>query len=245
MLPKIDVPIFNVKLLSNGKSLSFRPFTVKEEKLFLMANESEDLNGVVDTIKQVLNNCVLDEIDIESLPLFDIEHLFLNIRARSIGEVVNLKYKCNNTIASEEGTEEEKKCGNLVEIDLNILEIQPEKQEGHSTKVEITENMGIVMKYPNFETLKTFDIENEADSIIKTTIDCIDYIYDKDQVYYAKDNTQEELIEFVESMQAKDLEKIKFFFDTMPRMKKDIEFKCNKCGHEETIELEGIQNFFV
>jgi DNA-directed RNA polymerase subunit M/transcription elongation factor TFIIS len=231
--------------LSNGKHLSFRPFTVKEEKLFLMANESEDLNSVVDTIKQILNNCVLDEIDIESLPLFDIEHLFLNIRARSIGEVVNLKYKCNNTIAGEEGAEEEKKCGNLVEIDLNILEIEPEKQEGHSTKIEITENMGIVMKYPNFETLKTFDIENEADSIIKTTIDCIEYIYDKEQIYYAKDTTQEELIEFVESMQAKDLEKIKLFFDTMPRMKKDIEFKCNKCGHEETIELEGIQNFFV
>ena len=244
MLPKIDVPIFNVKLLSNGKSLSFRPFTVKEEKLFLMANESEDLNSVVDTIKQILNNCVLDEIDIESLPLFDIEHLFLNIRARSIGEVVNLKYKCNNSITKEEG-EEEKKCGNLVEIDLNILEIEPEKQVGHSTKIEITENMGIVMKYPNFETLKTFDIENEADSIIKTTIDCIDYIYDKEQIYYSKDATQEELIEFVESMQAKDLEKIKLFFDTMPRMKKDIEFKCNKCGHEETIELEGIQNFFV
>jgi hypothetical protein len=245
MLPKIDVPIFNVKLLSSGKSLSFRPFTVKEEKLFLMANESEDLNGVVDTIKQILNNCVLDEIDIESLPLFDIEHLFLNIRARSIGEVVNLKYKCNNTITNEEGGEEEKKCRNLVEIDLNILEIQPEKQEGHSTKIEITENMGIVMKYPNFETLKTFDIENEADSIIKITIDCIDYIYDKDQVYYTKDTTQEELVEFIESMQAKDLEKIKFFFDTMPKMKKDIEFKCNKCGHEELIELEGIQSFFA
>jgi DNA-directed RNA polymerase subunit M/transcription elongation factor TFIIS len=244
MLPKIDVPIFTVKLISNGKNLTFRPFTVKEEKLFLMANESEDLNSVVDTIKQILNNCVLDEIDIESLPLFDIEHLFLNIRARSIGEVVNLKYKCNNLVAVEEG-EEEKKCGNLVEFDLNILEIQPEKQEGHSTKIEITENMGIAMKYPNFETLKTFDVQNEADSIIKTTIDCIDYIYDKDQIYYAKDNTQEELVEFVESMQAKDLEKIKFFFDTMPKMKKDIEFKCNKCGHEELIELEGIQSFFA
>lgn len=244
MLPKIDVPIYNVKLLSNGKNLRFRPFTVKEEKLFLMANENEDLDNVVDTIKQILNNCVLDDFQVDSLPLFDIEHLFLNIRARSISEVVNLKYKCNNNILDEE-TKEEKKCNNVVEIDLNILEVEPEKQEGHTNKIEITEKMGVVMKYPSFETIKKFDVENEADSIIKITVNCIDYVYDSDSIYYAKDSTEEELIEFVESMQAKDLEKIKTFFDTMPKMKRDIDFKCNKCGHEEKIEIEGIQNFFV
>jgi len=244
MLPKIDVPVYSVKLISNDKTLQFRPFTVKEEKLFLMANESEDLNSVVDTIKQILNNCILDEFDINSLPLFDIEYLFLNIRARSISEVINLKYKCNNNILDEE-TKEEKKCNNVVEIDLNVLDIKPEKQESHTSKIEITERMGMVMKYPSFETLKNFDIENQSDSIIKTTIGCIDYIYDQDSIYYAKDNTEEELIEFVESMQAKDLEKIKTFFDTMPKMKRDIDFKCNKCGHEEKVELEGIQNFFV
>lgn len=244
MLPKIDVPIYNVKLLSNGKNLRFRPFTVKEEKLFLMANEGEDLDNVVDTIKQILNNCILDDYDVNSLPLFDIEHLFLNIRARSISEVVNLKYKCNNNVIDEE-TKEEKKCNNIVEIDLNILQIEPEKQEGHTNKIEITEKMGVVMKYPNFDTLKKFDVENEADSIIKITVDCIDYVYDSDTIYYAKDFTEQDLIEFIESMQAKDLEKIKTFFDTMPKMKKDIDFKCNKCGHEEKIELEGIQNFFV
>ena len=244
MLPKIDVPIYNVKLLSNGKNLRFRPFTVKEEKLFLMANEGEDLDNVVDTIKQILNNCILDDFDVNSLPLFDIEHLFLNIRARSISEVVNLKYKCNNNVIDEE-SKEEKKCNNIVEIDLNILQIEPEKQEGHTNKIEITEKMGVVMKYPNFDTLKKFDVENEADSIIKITVDCIDYVYDADTIYYAKDFTEQDLIEFIESMQAKDLEKIKTFFDTMPKMKKDIDFKCNKCGHEEKIELEGIQNFFV
>ena len=244
MLPKIDVPIYNVKLLSTGKSLRFRPFTVKEEKLFLMANEGEDLTTVVDTIKQILNNCILDEFDIDSLPLFDIEHLFLNIRARSIGEVVNLKYKCNNDVLDEE-TKEEKKCNNVVQIDLNVLDIQPEKQEGHTTKIEITEKLGIIMKYPNFETLKKFKDVSEADSIIKMTVNCIDYVYDADKIYYAKDSQEEDLIEFIESMQSKDLEKIKTFFDTMPKVKKDVDFKCNKCGHEEKIEVEGIQNFFV
>jgi hypothetical protein len=244
MLPKIDVPIYNVKLLSDGKDVKFRPFTVKEEKLFLMANESEDLITIVDTVKQVLNNCVLNDFDIDSLPLFDIEHLFLNIRARSIGEVVNLKYKCNNTVLDEEA-KEEKKCGNIVQIDINVLEIQPETQKEHSNKIEITEKLGIVMKYPNFETLKKFKDATEADSIIKMTVDCIDYVYDAEQIYYAKDSNENDLVEFIESMQSKDLEKIKNFFDTMPKVKKDVDFKCNKCGHEEKIEVEGIQSFFV
>ena len=243
MLPKIDVPIYNVKLLSDGKDVKFRPFTVKEEKLFLMANESEDLITIVDTVKQVLNNCVLSDFDIDSLPLFDIEHLFLNIRARSIGEVVNLKYKCNNTVLDEES--KEKKCGHVVQIDINVLEIQPEIQKEHSNKIEITEKLGIVMKYPNFETLKKFKDATEADSIIKMTVDCINYVYDAEQIYYAKDSNEDDLVEFIESMQSKDLEKIKNFFDTMPKIKKDVDFKCSKCGHEEKIEVEGIQSFFV
>jgi hypothetical protein len=101
------------------------------------------------------------------------------------------------------------------------------------------------MKYPSFQILKEFDVENEADSIVNMTAGCIEYIYDKEQIYYSKDTTKEELIDFLESMQSKDLEKVKLFFDTMPKMKKTLHFKCNKCEHEEDIELEGIQNFFV
>ena len=101
------------------------------------------------------------------------------------------------------------------------------------------------MKYPNFETLKKFKDATEADSIIKMTVDCINYVYDAEQIYYAKDSNEDDLVEFIESMQSKDLEKIKNFFDTMPKIKKDVDFKCNKCGHEEKIEVEGIQSFFV
>jgi hypothetical protein len=243
MLPKIDVPVYTIKLLSSGKTLQYRPFTVKEEKLFLMASESEEMDTIVDTIKQVINNCVLDECDVNDLPMFDIEHIFLNIRARSIGENINLRYNCNNII-SKEG-EEDKKCNNIVSIDLNILEVQPEKEEGHTNKIEITDSLGLVMSYPNINILKQFNMENQGDSIMNMTINCIDYIYDKDSIYYAKDTPKQELIDFLESMQSKDLEKIRNFFDTMPKMKKTIHFKCNKCEHEEDIELEGIQNFFV
>jgi len=243
MLPKIDVPIFDVKLFSTGKKVKFRPFTVKEEKLFLITGETDDPQSTITTIKQVLNNCVLDDIDLDSLPLFDIELLFLNLRARSIGEIVTLNYKCNNNIVEEDGKEH--KCGNQVGIELNVLTVVPEVDEKHSNKIEINSKLGMVMKYPNFNTIKKYEGENQSDVILKLTVDCIEYIYDGDQIYYAKDATEEELIEFIEGMQSKDLEKIKNFFDEMPKISKDIDFKCNKCGYEEQITVEGLESFFV
>ncbi len=242
-LPKIDVPVYSTKLISTGKTVKYRAFTVKEEKLFLMANESEDVDTVIDSIKQVLNNCIMTKgIDVEELPLFDIEYLFLKLRAVSVGEVVNLRYKCNNILPKLDD-EEEKKCNHIVEIDLNLNEITPESVKIDKT-IQITDTMGISMKYPTFDLLKEFDADQEVDSIIKMTVKCIDFIYDKDSVYYAKDAKEEELIDFVESMQTKDLEKLKDFFSSMPKLKKQLDFNCVKCGYQEKIELEGIQNFF-
>jgi len=243
-LPKIDVPIYSVKLVSNDQTIRFRPFTVKEEKLFLMANQSEDSDYVFKTILQVLNNCVLDEIDIEKLPIFDIEFLFLNLRARSVGENIELKYKCNNEVTEEDGSK--KKCGNVVEVGMNLLEIEPSVEDTHTNKIQLSENLGVVMKYPSLDILENYKKDaDELDIIIDLIVDCIDYVFDDESVYYAKDNTKEELMDFLDSLQSKDLEKIKDFFDSMPRLKKDVDFKCNKCGHEEKIELQGIQSFFV
>jgi hypothetical protein len=242
-LPKIDVPVYSTKLISSGKTIKYRAFTVKEEKLFLMANESEDVDTVIDSIKQVLNNCIVTKgINVEELPLFDIEYLFLKLRAVSVGEVVNLRYKCNNILPKLDD-EEEKKCNHIVEIDLNLNEITPESVKIDKT-IQITDTMGVTMKYPTFDLLKEFDANREVDSIVKMTVKCIDFIYDKDNVYYAKDAKEEELIDFVESMQSKDLEKVKDFFSSMPKLKKNLDFKCIKCGYEEKIELEGIQSFF-
>lgn len=242
-LPKIDVPVYSTKLISTGKTVKYRAFTVKEEKLFLMANESEEVDTVIDTIKQVLNNCIMTKgINVEELPLFDIEYLFLKLRAVSVGEVVNLRYKCNNILPKLDD-EEEKKCNHIVEIDLNLNEITPESVKIDKT-IQITDTMGVTMKYPTFDLLKEFDANQEVDSIIKMTVKCIDFIYDKDNVYYAKDAKEQELIDFVESMQTKDLEKLKDFFSSMPKLKKQLDFNCVKCGYQEKIELEGIQNFF-
>lgn len=242
MLPKIDVPVYELKLISSGKKIKFRPFTVKEEKLLLMANESDDANYSLETIKQILNNCIMSDIKISDLPTFDVEYLFLHLRARSVGEVVKLKYKCNNLVQKEE---KEEQCGNLVEVQVDLLDIEPEQNPKHNPKIEITPKLGIVMKYPKMEVLQAQDPnEEEMTLILNMILECIDYIYDEESIYYAKDSTKEELMEFIDSLQSKDLEKIKDFFDTMPKLKKKIHFECKKCGYQEDFDVEGIQSFF-
>jgi len=244
MLPKIDVPIYELKLLSTGKKLKFRPFTVKEEKLFLMAAESNDVKYIIDTTKQVINNCIIDEIDVDELPIFDIEHIFLQLRSKSISEIVNLKYRCNNKILDEE-SKEEKNCNAIVEIDVNINDLVPEFEKKENNKIEISEKMGVVMKYPNFKLLENYEGENNSEYVVETLVSCIDYVYDSENIYYSKDVSKEELIEFVESMQTKDLEKFKEFFDSAPKIRKNIQFKCPKCKYEEEVLVEGLESFFV
>jgi len=243
MLPKLDVPIYTIKLISNGQDVRIRPFLVKEQKLFLMAAESEDPKETINTIRQVLKNCVIDELDIDNLPTFDLEYLFMNLRARSVEEVVELKYKCNNDITDDKG--ETKKCAGSVDFSLNLLEIEPTKHEDHETKFMLNDKVGICLRYPTFEMIQNYENMDENQILVNVLIDCIDYLYDDEQVYYAKDTPKEELMEFIDSMQQKDLEKIKKFFDTMPEIKKDVHFKCGKCGYEEDIEIKGLQNFFV
>jgi len=244
MLPKIDVPIYETKLISTGKTVKFRPFLVKEQKLFLISSQSDDINDMINSVKQVITNCVLDDVDVDSLATFDIEHLFIQMRARSVGEIVNLKYNCNNTVKDDKG--EEKNCNNQVSVDLNLLEVEPIKNENHTNKIEITDEVGIIMKYPTFDMVNKLNIEGEDFSqIIDVIIECIDYIYDKDNVYYKKDVSKEELLSFIENLQQSSLEKIQKFFDTLPKIKKDVHFECTKCGYNENITVEGIGSFFV
>jgi len=125
-----------------------------------------------------------------------------------------------------------------------LLDIKTEKQKEHSNKIEINDKLGIVMKYPSFQVLEKYKDLNEATTIVNMIIDCIDYIYDEENMYYAKDASKEELEEFIDSLQSKDLEKLKLFFETMPKIKRKLQFKCNKCNHEEDIDVEGIQSFF-
>ena len=243
MLPKLDVPIYEIKLISTGKTIRFRPFLVKEQKLFLMASESTDAKETINTIRQVLKNCILDEVDVDSLPTFDLEFLFMNLRARSVEEVVDLKYKCNNIVKDEEG--KDSTCTGSVEFKLNLLEIEPNKNPNHTNKIQLTDNLGIALKYPSFDMIQKSGLKENSQTLLDMIVDCVDYIYDDEQIYHAKDSSRKELEDFVDSMQQKDLEKIKTFFDTMPELKKDVHFKCPKCGYEEDIVVRGMQNFFA
>lgn len=242
MLPKLDVPIYDLTLPLSKKKIQIRPFLVKEEKIFLMAAEADDENSVLSAVKQIVNNCCLTEnIDIESLPISDIEYIFFNLRARSISEIVELKYKCNNKVYVGE---EEKNCGNLVEFEVNVLEIEPKIPENHTNKIELSPTMGIVMKYPNFKLLDKINSTSETEMLMETTLGCIDYIYDDEELFYAKDVTKKELTEFLESMNRPQFLKLQEFFETIPKISKEVDFKCNQCGYEEKIVVEGIQNFF-
>jgi hypothetical protein len=224
------------------KKIQIRPFLVKEEKIFLMAVEADDQESILPAIKQIVNNCCLTEdVDIDSLPISDLEFIFFNLRARSIGETIELKYKCNNKIHVGE---EEKVCGNLVDISMNILDIKPEIPENHTNKIELSDTMGIVMKYPTFKLIEKLKGLNETEVLMETILYCIDYVYDADEIFYSKDTPKKELTEFVESMNRKQFTKLQTFFETIPKITKEVDFDCKKCGYQEKIVLEGIQNFF-
>jgi hypothetical protein len=243
MLPKIDVPVYTVDLPLSKQKIRYRPFLVKEEKILLMAMESDDEKAVVDAIKQIVNNCCLDDIDVDDLSVLDLEFFFLNLRARSVSEIVDLQYKCNNKIKDE--NDEEKNCNNVVKLQINVLEIKPEFDKNHTNKIQLSDSLGIVMKYPNFKTIKKIDGTSEVEKIMEIIINCIDYIFDKENIYYKKDISEQEILEFLDSMTAEQFSKIQQFFDTVPKIKKEVNFKCSKCKYEEKITIEGIQNFFA
>lgn len=241
-LPKLDVPIYETKLISNGKTVKFRPFLVKEQKLFLMASQSEDVKETMDIIKQVLSNCILsDDVSVEDLPSFDLEYLFLNLRAKSVGETVELKYTCNNTITDDEGNQ--KNCGNMMKFKVDLMDIKPEKNKNHTNNIQLDSKLGVVLKYPSISLLSKIENIDNID-IFELILDCIESIYDNENIYYAKDVSREDLSEFLESMQQQDFQKIEEFFKTMPKLQKTINFKCSKCGYKEDINLEGISHFF-
>jgi hypothetical protein len=238
-LPKIDAPVYELDLPLSGNHVRFRPFLVKEQRNLLMALESDDKETIEKNVRQVLHNCTLTEnIDIDSLPILDVEYYFLQLRARSVGEVVDNKYRCENVV-------NEKKCGNLMETSINLLDIQIEKDDSISDIVQINDSISVKLKYPEFSVLKTVaHFDNSADIAFQMIIESIDYIFDGQQYYYAKETTQEELTEFIESLNQDQFSRIERFFENLPKLNKTINMTCSKCGYAHTIEVEGLDNFF-
>jgi hypothetical protein len=238
-LPKIDVPVYELDLPLSKKHIRFRPFLVKEQKNLLMAMESGDKQSIEQNVKQVLNNCTVTEgVDIEKLPVLDVEFYFLNLRARSVGEVVENKYRCDNKV-------DDKVCGNIMETSLNLLDIKVENLVEGEDVIQLTEEISIKLKYPEFSILnKLSKLESVSDVAFKMIAESVEYIYDGEQFYYAKETTTEELIEFIENLNQSQFAKIEDFFANLPKIEKKIEMKCSRCGFEHRLDVEGLESFF-
>jgi hypothetical protein len=238
-LPQPVVPYYELKLPSNGKKLKFRPFLVQEEKILIMALETRDISQISNAIKQVLESCIIAKgIEIELLPAFDIEYLFLQIRAKSIGESIDLVITCGDDGESQ------------VPVTIYVDEIQLTSPEDHSNKIDLENGYFIEMKYPS---LKQF-IENnfeagekstkELNKAFKTIADCIDSVYNEEEAWLASDCTQDELIDYVEKLTPKQYKKVEHFFASMPKLSHTLEVVNPNTGKSNTVVLEGLSDFF-
>ena len=238
-LPKIDTPIYDLILPLSKKEIRFRPFLVKEQKNLLMAMEADDKESIEKNVKQVLINCTLtDGIDIDRLPVIDVEYYFLNLRARSVGEVIENSYRCDNEI-------EEKKCGNIMKTSLNILDVKVENVNEDKTEIQLTDKIFLKLRYPEYSLLKKMAKLEDASSIAFEMIaQCVEYIFDGEQYYYSNEVSIEEMIEFIENLNQQQFEKIESFFSNMPKLQRKIEIKCSRCGFDHRIDVEGLESFF-
>lgn len=243
-LPKINTPLFELNLPSTGVGVKYRPFLVKEQKILLMAMESDDQKAMMIAIKQIINNCAVDFADVDKLPLFDLEYFFLKLRAKSIGEEIDLNLRHPNGV-----NKDEQQCDHTTRFKLNLMDVNVEKKLDHVDNILLDEEsgIGIKMKYPTSEFAESMDItgaKTQIDIASDAIIACIDFIYDKDNVYPAKDHTKKELVDFIENLSEAQFQKVSSFFDTMPKLKHTINWKCTGCGVEDEVELEGLANFF-
>lgn len=247
-LPKVTTPYYTVTLPS-GRKISFRPFLVKEEKILLIAMEGEDQNEINNAIVQILNDCIQEEIDVRSLPMFDIEYLFIQLRIKSIGNIseLNLRLKhcpcnpmkdTNGNLTGEYGP-----CIEPIKYKLNLEEISVTKNENHTNVIDLGSGMMLKMRYPTIEMSSELQ-EDDVESGFKLLTRCIDEIIKDEQKWDASDYSEEELEEFVNNFSQTQMVKIKEFLDTMPKLRHTIEVTCPKGEKTEEVVLEGLPNFF-
>ena len=237
-LPKLNTITYRLILPSNDKEITYRPFTVEEEKILLTAQESTDAKDIMAAMRQIINNCVQTELDVMKLPTFDIEYLFLNIRAKSTGEEIDLIVRHPNGINAQG-----EQCDHKEEVKINIESVRVSKSKNSNNNFQLDENVGVIMRYPTIESL-AIDTTDNFDGFVRVVANSIETIYDKENAYAAEDSTEKELIEFVYSMNQKQIVLIQEFFEHMPVLKHDINYICTACGCKETVTIQGFQNFF-
>ena len=235
-LPKLNVPVYETILPSTEKVIKYRPFFVKEEKLLFTAQESGE-EAVLPAVKQIIKNCVQGELDVDNMPLFDIEYLFLRLRAKSVGEEITIGLKpwgCPQNNGEL--------CEFTTEVPINLEEIKCVKDKTHTSKIMLDDKIGIMMKYPDISQLNLEGSENEMGMrVIKK---CIDMIFTEEETHERDSFTDKELDDFIDSLNTKQMDKIRNFFETMPTLKHTVKYKCKTCDEEKETTVQGLQSFF-
>jgi hypothetical protein len=235
-LPKIEVPTYELTLPSEDKKIKYRPFLVREEKILYIAMETGQNKEMINALKDVVGACTFDTLNVDRLPIFDIEYLFLQIRAKSVSEITKFRAICPDDGKTYVETE----------VDLTKVEVQVDDEHTNRIILDTQRNLGLVLKYP---TLKNYDVGRgldniEIDKVFNILIDCVDHIFEGDKIYPAKDTSKQELKDFIEGLPQDAFTKIKSFFDTMPKLKHEIEVTNPNTNVTSKIVLTGIADFF-
>lgn len=232
-LPNINQQTFELTVPSTDEKIKFRPFLVKEEKILLQAQEGADNSQLAGALKTVINNCTFDKLDIENYPSFDLEYIFLNIRAKSVGEVVDLKVRCPDDNET------------FTDVKVDLTKINVEVDDKHTNKIELTNKSGVIMAYPTMDIILSGNFnEPTPDDMLKVVAKCILQVYDGDTVYDRADTTDEERQEFLESLTQEQFRKLQDFFQTMPKLKHVINVTNPKTKKKGKVTLEGLRSFF-
>lgn len=232
-LPVLQTPEFETTIPSTGKTIYFRPFLVKEEKILLMALQGNEPSEMVHAVKRVLDSCVSSsEFDVDALAMFDLEYLFLQLRAKSVGEVIDLKLRHRQS-----------DCDHATDVSINLEDVKVQFEHKDNHKIQINDNVGIVLKYPTINQSQVIDSRATFSSVLEFIAGCVDVVYDSERVY--EDFSNDEVVQFLESLNAQQFASIRDFFSQMPKLSHVVEWQCEKCGEAESIKLEGLSNFFM
>lgn len=236
-LPKFVQPQYEIEIPSTGKKIFLRPFNVGEEKALLLAQQSENLDNMIATLKQVLTSCTSNKIKVDDLATFDLEYLFCQLRGKSVGEMIEMKVKCD--VCKDENA--------VATFNIDITKVPVKTHPDHKKKIPLFESVGVVMKYPDFGILKK--IKDEGGRDVKTAFhlvsSCIDYIYNADEVWLAKDMEGTEVLDFLESLSGTQFKQILQFFETMPSLQLPVKYICPVCKKPYSKVLEGLESFFT
>ena len=231
-LPKLDIPIYTMNLLSENREIRYRPFLVKEEKILFMAMEGEDPNEISLAMKQVVNNCVQDEIDIDDMPLFDIEYILLNIRSKSVSDKSSVLYPCGN-------------CEHQIPITIDLTAVEISNPPRETIDIMLTDTIGITLNYPKMDMTKAVqETDSEIEGIWKIIESCTERVFDETEVYDMKSASEEDRRDFFDSLTQSQFRQIQDFFEALPKLQYINTYTCPECGHNGDLHIEGMANFF-